>query len=268
MTSTESYGSALNRFTEAAKQALSASRTAIGLDAGERRFWASVLFTRLCTVSMSILWLCPGSEINADGLHWDFSSVASLARSLFETEIIFFYLCIEPVTDDEWHARLRVMQLHDCTERSRMFRHFDPNDSQLPEFHIQADELRALLAKNPFFAAVEGSLRKALMKGVRPCILTQDEILQRMGALHSGMRGYYRFLSSHAHWYPLAFYRMAEQGRGHGVENDYEKRNLAVALEFCADLLTRGTHDFQQAFQDLVLFVPHRVDLRLLKRRD
>src|SRR5271156_451970 len=127
----EYYRSSLANLTDAVEKAIVTSHAGAGLDAGQRRFWGSVLFTRLCTISVSILWLSPRSKVNPAGKHWDFGSIASMARNLFECALQFYYLGVEPVSDEEWYARLKVMQLHDCLERSRMFRAFNPADPQL-----------------------------------------------------------------------------------------------------------------------------------------
>lgn len=263
----EYYLSALNHFTDALQQAIVSSHAAIGFNAGPRRYWGSVLFTRLCTASVSILWLCPRSKVNPDGTHWDFGSIASLARNLFECALQFFYLAIEPVSEEEWLARLKVMQLHDCMERLRMFRAFDPNDTQLKAFEEQANELKTILEKNPYFANLPEKVRQNLLKAERSSILTQDEILQRMGQAHQKTRGYYRFLSSHAHSFPLAFYRMDEHNRGRGEENEVEKGYIASTLEFCTDVLKKSTDGFQKSFADIVSFAPGTFDWDVLKRR-
>lgn len=262
----EYYRSTLDHFTDVLEQAIISSHAAAGLDAGQRRFWGSVLFTRLCTTSISILWLCPRSKVNLDGDHWDFGSIASLARNIFECALQFLYLAIEPVSDDEWFARLKVMQLHDCKERCRMFRAFDANDPQLAGFKEQADELKGLLQSNAYFSLLPEPLKKTLLRGERATIFTQDEILQRMGEFDPKTRGYYRFLSSHAHSFPLAYYRMAEHNRGRGEENDVEKGYIASTLEFCTDLIKVSTDALQKSFADIALFTPGRFNWDVLKQ--
>jgi hypothetical protein len=44
------YLAELNRFTDVLERAILTSHTAMGLDPGPRRYWGSVLFTRLCTL--------------------------------------------------------------------------------------------------------------------------------------------------------------------------------------------------------------------------
>ena len=262
------YRTAISGFTDALEQAILTSHAAAGIDAGLRRHWASVLFTRMCTTAVSTLWLCPRSKVNPRGLHWDFGAVASLIRNLFEAALVLFYIGVEAVSEDEWQARLRVMQLHDCMERWRMFRLIDPNDQQLAGFEQQAAELRDLLKGNPFFTQLPESFAGKLLNGERSCILIQDEILERMKIVPPPNRGYYRFLSSHAHSFPLAYYRMAEHNRGRGEGNEVEKGYIAGALEFGTELLKRSTGDIRNAFADAVTFVPgRRFDWNVLTRR-
>jgi hypothetical protein len=263
----EYYRSSLANLTDAVEKAIVTSHAGAGLDAGQRRFWGSVLFTRLCTISVSILWLSPRSKVNPAGKHWDFGSIASMARNLFECALQFYYLGVEPVRDDEWYARLKVMQLHDCLERSRMFRAFNPADPQLVGFEQQSTELKEVLQKNSYFQQLPETLRKTLLRAERTCILTQDEILERMGRFDPATRGYYRFLSSHAHSFPLAFYRMAEHNRGRGEENDVEKGYMASTLEFCADVMATSTDAFRGSFADISSFVPGKFDWNVLFSR-
>jgi hypothetical protein len=148
-----------------------------------------------------------------------------------------------------------------------MFRALDSSDAHLQAFEEQANELRAILQANPYFVSLSEPLRKSLLKGERPSILTQDEIYNRIGGLSANFRGLYRFYSSHAHSFPLAFYRTGERNRGRGEENEIEKGYIASALDFSAELLAKITSDFQTSFAGLVKFVPRPFDWRLLRRR-
>lgn len=262
----ERYLLALNKFTLAVEQAIASSHQASGLDAGPRRYWGSVLFTRLCNACVSMLLLCPRSKINRRGAHWDFGGVACLARSVIECALYFFYLAIEPISEEEWMTRLKVMQLHDCKERQRMFRAFNSANPQLESFEKQAGELRATLKNNPYFASLPESLRRVSLKGERSSLLTHDEIYGRVEGLPEDFRGTYRFFSSHAHSFPLAFYRTGERNRGRGEENEIEKGYMGWALDFSAEVLFRATSDFQRSFAGLVNFVPRSFDWRVLQK--
>lgn len=202
---------------------------------------------------VSLLSLSPGSKTNPTSTHWDFSSIASLARNIFECSLTFFYLGTDKISEDEWFLRLKVMQLHDCLSRFRMFRDFDPNDSQLSGFEGQADEIRKSISSNRIFISLHEKQRNKLLKGEQAWILIQDEILERMGEKDSKTRGYYRFLSSHVHSFPLAFYRMAEHDIGRGVESEIEKGYAASVLESSSEILNRSTDDMEKIFSNLVI---------------
>lgn len=113
-----------------------------------RQYWASVLFTRVCSSATSILHLCPGNPANSTGTFWDFSSLAPLVRSLVQTCSLHFYLGTESVGEDEARARLNIMQLRDCTERLHYFRNAGANCEEIRGFETSADDLRAKLSSN------------------------------------------------------------------------------------------------------------------------
>ena len=112
------YNRSLKNYTKELERCIISSRAAIGLDAGLKRFWASVLFTRLCIIGTSLLWVCPRSKVNALGKHWDFTSVGSLIRNLYECTLFFMYFTAES-SEPEWRAKLKLMQLHDSMEREK-----------------------------------------------------------------------------------------------------------------------------------------------------
>jgi hypothetical protein len=245
---------------------MNSSRQAMQIPAGERRYWGSVLFTRIITVGTSILSLCPGS-VMAETLNWDFASVASLVRNLYECELMCFYLAIEGISDDEWRARLNVMQLHDHTERRKMLKDFGNvkfDDAQV-EFIVV--DLHTKLTTNPFFLSLQKHLQKELFKGTRATILTNKEISQRMGDNEQRTWAFYRFFSCHTHSTPLSFYRYDEQKRD-GTENDIEKAYISEALNFATQVLRRADNDYQKVFSDLVVFKPLKVmNWDLMKRK-
>jgi hypothetical protein len=158
------------------------------------------------------------------------------------------------------------MQLHDCMSRLRMFRDFDPNDEHLATLEAQAGDLRKLLKLTPYFLALPVPLQAKLLKGQQANILTQDEILQRMGTEPSLWRGLYRFFSSHTHSFPLAYYRMAEHGRGHGLENYVDKGYIGGAVDQCAGILRQSTDDMRRLFEGMATFPDASFNWNALKR--
>jgi hypothetical protein len=263
--SEELYSSALRDFSTAVEQAISTSHAIADRPVDERRALASVLFTRLCVLSVSIVSLCPGSKLSQRAKHWDFSAVASLSRNLFEGALLLFYFAFDDVEEVEWEARLKVMQLHDCLSRHHMFRDFGNNDEDLPAFERQAEELRAVLTNNSYFINLEPSRRKKLLNGDRATILTLHEICEKSGGNWAGHWGLYRFWSAQTHSLPLGFYRSVEQGRGRGVENDAEKAYIGGALAVSVHTLEACSDRIQHLFSGMAKFKGYSFDLSTLQ---
>jgi Family of unknown function (DUF5677) len=248
----EWYQKATKDFDDSIQNATRISIAASGRQVPEPAWWASVLYTRLCTTSVSLLTLVPRSRFAGKLLeHYDFSSVASITRNLCECYFVFFYLSVDATQGDEWLTRLNVLQLHDCVTRRTMFADFDPADPQLPGFDAQAEELRGRINGRAFFRALPEKQRLHILKAKNALFLSQDELLRRMGEDIARFRAMYRFLSCHVHTLPVAFYRMAEREQGRGVESEVEKGYIATALEVARCTLDRATKEMLAIFPDI-----------------
>jgi hypothetical protein len=246
----EHYWTVLPKYIAAVERATALSHKTAGHPADSpREYWASVLFTRLCSAAISILHMCPGSPSNTAGTHWDFSSLAPLVRSLVQTGLMLFYLGTEVVGDDESRARVLVMQLRDCKERQQLFQNFGASEERTRGFEVAADHIRTELSSNSYFARLPARLRKSLLNGDRASILTEDQILDRLGILDQMGCAFFRFISSHAEVSPLAYYRTGGNNRGRGEENDVDKGYIATAVDLACDFILRADADLQGLFR-------------------
>jgi hypothetical protein len=78
----------------------------------------------------------------------------------------------------------------------------------------------------------------------------QDDVIERTNIDKTNFRFLYRFFSNHTHTGPVAFYRMAEHGRGRGFPNQHDTIYMALALDFAGDLMRRATADLVAFFPD------------------
>jgi Family of unknown function (DUF5677) len=238
------YRSALADYQSALDAAIEFSRRAANRPSETSRvFWASVLFTRLCNFGVSVARLAPGSSYSHGKVDdiWDNSAVATLVRAAFECFLLFFYIGVDDVQEDEWAARQNLMYLHDATMRLRIFHHTEDEAEARAFYSDQRDVLLRKLEASGYFQSLS-ERRQARLRGGRDMFfLSQDEILARIGSDEQQIRRFYEFLSAHAHSLPVAFYRAMEDGRGRGIENDPEKSYLAQALRFLAAILTTAT---------------------------
>ncbi|MGO9060091.1 MAG: DUF5677 domain-containing protein [Candidatus Binataceae bacterium] len=246
------YHEVLLKFELAVTNATRVSTGAAGRQTEPKRWWASVLFTRLCTSAVSILVLSPiNSLCKMPFEHWDFSSIAMLARAFAESYFMFFYLCVEAVEEDEWRTRLNLIHLHDCTSRIELFQAFGMlDDEKLKGFAQQQEELRKRLLGYHHFSSLTERRQIHLLKGRNALLLTRDEILARMGDDFQEFRGLWRLFCAHVHSAPLAFHRMSD-GRGRGVENLCDKGYTTLALRMSEMLLGRAIGEMISMFPDL-----------------
>jgi hypothetical protein len=155
-----------------------------------------------------------------------------------------FYLGTEPVGEDESRVRVLVMQLRDCTERLHFFQNAGASE-QIRVFEATAEDIRAKLSSDQYFAQLPARMRKSLRKGNSESILTQDQILDRMRILDPAGRAFFGFISSHADVSPLAYYRTGENNRGRGEENDVDKHYIATAVDLACNFILRANADME-----------------------
>ena len=101
------YNESIAGLDGALKECFDLSQRCAGIPAPTgAHFYASVLFTTLCSRGASFTLLAPGSTFYKKAFdHWDYASLAVLARSILEIRIAFFYLCIQDCRTAEWEYR-------------------------------------------------------------------------------------------------------------------------------------------------------------------
>lgn len=247
----DDYKKTLGAFDKILTEATVVSQTCAGKQAQARSWWATVLFTRFCTTGVSLISLCPRSRFSGRLIdHYDFGSIASLTRNLLECYLALFYLCIEQIPEDEWIARLCLLQLADCTSRKQLFKHLNSQNPEIPEYDKQADELRAKLKATKYFRSLASDVAKRALNGRTPHFKKRDEIMIAAGLQLGEHKAAYHMFSTQIHSGPLAFYRMGEREQGRGVENPTEKGYIAWALTISGDLCQRSTQHMRTLFPE------------------
>lgn len=149
----EEYMNAIAALESKAEECAKISQKYAGIPAPEGlHFYASVLFTRMVVISISVLRLSEGNRFSKSSIeHWDYASVASLVRNMMDCLNTFLYLCEDGLSTDEWGCRWNVFNLHDAVTRRKIFE-FRGSLSEANDASSHADEIRERLKKNAFFA--------------------------------------------------------------------------------------------------------------------
>ena len=186
---------------------------------------ACLMFARLMLISCSLLRLCPES-IEAE-LLWDFTSIALLARSLFEA-VLFFRYFVEPSSASEWVARMIVIDLHDRAERVRLFKRLQKGED-VKGFEAEVEVLRDVIRKNEFFKTLDLRRQSEILNCSRASILTLSEMVERFSP-EPETWAVFQFLSHYTHSHPVSFLRNDERRRD-GLSNEVDGMYLPLLLE-------------------------------------
>lgn len=237
------YGKARREFAAEILRAQRVSRGAAGIRSETaQHYWASVLFTRMVVTAKSIQVLTP--ELQPDA-HWDFSAVASITRNLAECYLFFYFLCADDVPQVEKDARIILLNLHDNASRRKLFGELDESDDDAETAAAKAavhDDLVGKFNANAYLSGLPEKRQKELIRGEKTPFV-QDDMIERSNMDKRNFRFLYRLFSNHTHTGPVAFYRMAEHGRGRGFQNPKDTFYMAIALGFAGDLMRRATAD-------------------------
>ncbi|MGC1872784.1 MAG: DUF5677 domain-containing protein [Acidobacteriaceae bacterium] len=236
----EQYASGLETFRKSVGNALQFHSQVRELPLQGVAPTARLMFARIFFMSASILRLCP--PVENERAIWDFTSIAILARSLFEAIMFFRYFC-EPSGADEWVARLALINLHDCCDRGRLFTELGRPDD-VRGFAGEADELREVLRRNIFFQAFDEPKKRSLLNGYNAAFKTLREMGEKYAPAEPTW-ALYQFLSSYAHSYPVGYMRNSDNRRD-GLENETDKVYIPGLLKWLAELLDAATKAFHQ----------------------
>ncbi len=242
------YKAARKAFAACVVRAETVSRGAANVESEtNQHFWASVLFTRLVVTAKTIQMLSPELHLDA---HWDFSAVASITRNLAECYLFFYFLCIDNVSLDEKNARIILLNLHDNASRKKLFDETRVQEDDAETVALKAavhDNLVRKFNANAYLSSLPKKQKRELIKGEKTPFI-QDKVIERTTIDKGNFRFLYRFFSQHTHSGPVAFYRMAEHGRGRGFQSHLDTVYMVLALEFARDLIERATVEMLSLF--------------------
>lgn len=247
----DEYRSALKAFDACVCEALSVGQ-AIGVQmAAAHVGYGTHVFARVCAYATALVRAAPKSRwTKSDADHWEFSAVAGHARAIIEGTLLLHYVIKEPTGPDEWLLRLNVMHLHDCCRRMK-FLDGVIGAEEMQGFAGQAEEIRLRLRDNPVFSTFDAKGQRRLLSGDNPMTCTRDTLLDELGWDRKLFYTMWNLLSQYAHVLPVSFYRMEPNGRGTGMNNDFDRSYIRMALVTCEEHLRECVDLMAAAFPDV-----------------
>lgn len=213
--------------------------------------YGTFVFARLCAHGTAMMRAVPRSRwAKADFEDWNFCVAAPHARAILEGAMFFTYLTEPPSSEDEWLARVYMMQLNDCTRRLGLMENLKQSD-EVKHFATEQEKLRQHLRGNTYFQTLPEKAQRECLKGEKPWLKTRDQLVEKTGLTSSQYAALWLLLSQHSHILPLSFYRMETNGRGTGLENETDRQYIAAAMVLTADQLKLATDRMVFLFPDL-----------------
>jgi len=213
--------------------------------------YATYVFAQLCAHGTSMVRAAPLSRwVTSESEDWNFSAVAGHARAILEGILLFAYLIEPPASEDEHRAKIAVMQLNDCTHRIDLHSDFGA-EAEAEFFKEQQEQLRDRLRHNAYFMALDPVVRKSCLKGKKLMINSRDQLIDQIGIPREQFNGLFDLFSQHTHILTMSFYRMEDNGRNTGIENDADRSYIGMALLICSQIMVAATDKLQEVFPDV-----------------
>lgn len=245
------YAEALERLANATAQCMELSRQYAGISSPTgRHYFASVIFTSLITRAVTLVFIAPYSPWSKRTFeHWDYASVANVARTVMEMRLNFRYLCSQPIDEVEWDCRWNLFNLHDCTARLDLMTTL-ANAAEIKGLSVQAEELRQRLRENAYFVSLAEKRQRDLLRGKKAHLIALEDIAVDAGLELRTFKMMWQLMSSHIHALPFSFYRIGE-ARGTGVQTEAEEGYTTLLLSLVLVLLVGARDEFQEMFLGL-----------------
>lgn len=248
--SRENYRRRLSEFDAAVCDAIAVSQASAERLKKPAIGYSMHVFTRICAHAQALMCAAPKSRwVRREFEIWDVSTVASHARSILEGYLLFRYLADAPDDLDTQRAFVQVMHLYDCMKRIKILPHMLPSED-IEGMKAQAKEIKARLQGIEYFQQLEPKLKKDLLNGKWLMITPQKELIAKLEISQSDFDFFWNYLSQYTHVLSLTFYRTEPNGRGTGVENDFDRDALCMVLEFCTGLMVAAVNRMIELFPD------------------
>jgi len=208
---------------------------------------ADLIFAKIILTARAILKLLPNSLFYYDEENyeiWDFSSVAVLARALLEAYLIFYYLCIDDISDIEYEFRYKLWQYHSEKERERMLKYRGVSGTRMTNLSRKVEDLKNDVINAESFKKLERREKKqALRNGIT---LKKIQIVKRAGVSENYYNTVYSYLSNYAHTSSFSI----SQLRQFKTYDEESINLLKVFTDYCIAFLSFSIRDYVKVFPD------------------
>jgi hypothetical protein len=227
--------------------AVMASEAGIGVLTGWRGDWAALHLARVIVNCGSMLRIidagikfAPGSQL------LDHFSVASIARTAIEAQIMMLYVSDPKIGFEEWEMRRQVFHLHDTVHRIRMFKPTAARDDAATQKTLEAlrigrEELLGDLGRDAYFRALTDDQKKRILAGQDFYVGGIRAAVRSIGWDVAEYEFYSTYLSAYIHSSPVSFFRADQHGVDFATVSDFQYGLCGTALAAVSEHLPQLT---------------------------
>lgn len=228
--------------------AVAVSDACIGLLDGWQGHWAAFLHARTIVNTMTIFDVIDaGVRSDGEARPLDHFSVASIARTAVEAALMMLYISDPSLSPEQWELRHLILQLHDTSHRSRMFRAREAGDNgeevkqMRAEYRFHIDRIASEILANPEFAKLTPEQRDRILKSRDYYIGGIRNAVRMAGWDVADYDFFESYFSAYIHSMPMSFFRAEQHQVGFSGISEFQFALCGTALALVANALVSTT---------------------------
>jgi hypothetical protein len=218
-----------------------------------RKEAADMFFLKITLTARAILKLLPNSLYYFDEENyeiWDIPTSALLARTLIINYIIFYYLCIDDISEEEANFRNKLWRFYSEKRREKMLKNSGADSAKMSDtFSKKVAALKNELENDSYFQKltiknIQDVSEAAWEKSIS---LSREDILKSAGIKVSFFNDVYDYLTNYIHSYSFSFDKL----RDFETSNDDSIELFKALTEYCTAFLGLSMRDYAKVLPEL-----------------
>lgn len=230
-------------------------RTSGRVDASKKEEIAELIFAKIVLTTRAILKILPNSQQYCDTENkkvWDISSIAILIRGLIESYLVFYYLCIDNISRNEFEFRYKLWIYHSEKEREKMLKTIGSSGERLNNLSKNVMILKENVEKDIFFKKLNKEGKKRAKKYGMD--LTNKQIAIRSGIRENYFKAVYSNLSNYVHVRSFSIAQLSK----FEVYDSESINVIKVFIEYCIAFLCLSIRDYIKIFTNKKSFIDEK----------
>jgi hypothetical protein len=233
--------------------AVAVSDRGIGLLTGWQGHWGAFLHARTIVNTITVFDIVDAALAPPTGRRpLDHFSVASVARTAVEAGLMMLYVSDPDLSPEEWDLRHLILQLHDTSHRSRMFRSQESGGNgeevkkMRAEYRLHIDRIIGEVKANSAFAKLKAEQQDRIVRcqdfyigGIRNAV--------RMAGWDVAEYDFFEsYFSAYIHSMPMSFFRAEQHDVSFDKISDFQLALCGTALALIGHTLESTTARMEQ----------------------